>query len=272
MYKRNRKMLLEGEESPIAKVLAAVGILAVLLIAGGIGYVYYGKTQEKAQLDPETFCPKEGPDSVTAVLVDRTDGINDIQAAALRNFILGWVEDVPEHGAFRVYEVGGTEGLLNPVLSVCNPGNVENVSIFTGNQRLTRERYEAKFMAPTEALIAGMLSDQEADASPIMEAIQQISVREFGGLKDGADGQLVIVSDLMQHTQQFSLYKQPPDVASFRRTSYGQKIESNLRGIETSIYLLHSTSQKQTNEVGQFWLDWLMLQGADLKGKFKVPG
>jgi hypothetical protein len=268
VYKRD-KFVAEGEEGPLVKVLAVLGIFVVLCIAGAIGFVYFGKTKELATLDPDTFCPKSGPTSVTSVLIDRTDGINQVQAEALKTFIINWAHQVPEHGAFRVYEVAGGQGLPAPVLSVCNPGNVENVSVFTGNERMTRERYEAKFMRPVEGLIAGMLTDKESGTSPIMEAVQAMGVREFAPVKGGSL-QLIIVSDLMQHTPQFSLYKAVPDMSSFRKSAYGQKIDSDLHGVATRIFLLHSTSPKQTGDVVQFWLDWLMLQGADIQGQFKT--
>jgi hypothetical protein len=269
MTRRRRSYRGEGEEGLGVKIAVGFGLLALLAVAGIIGFFFISEKRAAASLDPETFCPNEGPTSITSVLIDRTDGINETQAAALRNFFDTWRDAVPEYGAFRVYEVAGGVDLPEPVLSVCNPGDVENVSVFTGNERLTRQRYDAKFKRPIDALLAGMLTDKASDASPIMEAVQAMAIRDFAR---ASDRELIIVSDLLQHTQQFSLYKQPPDVAGFRNSVYGQKVEADLRGVKTRVYLIHSASPRQTGDVVQFWLDWLMLQGADLQGQFKVPG
>jgi hypothetical protein len=272
MKRRYKPYRAEGEESTLVKIAVGVGFLLLLAIAGFVIYLYVSKSRAVAELDPDTFCPKNGPASVTAVLVDRTDGINEVQAEALKALFMTWIEGVPEHGAFRVYEVAGGSGMPSPVLSVCNPGNVENVNVFTGNERLTRQRYEAKFRGPIEKLLADMLTDEEAQTSPIMEAVQAIAIRDFGAGRAKEERKLIVVSDLMQHTPEFSLYKAPPDIQGFRKSPYGRKIESDLSDVETTVYLLHSSSAKQTRDVVQFWLDWLMFQRADLQGQFKVPG
>jgi hypothetical protein len=271
MTRRRRRYRGEGEEGTWVKIGVGIGFLCVLAIVIGVGWVYFSKKQAAASVDPQTFCPKDGPTSVTSVLIDRTDGINQVQAEALKNLIVTWVHEVPEHGAFRVYEVAGGSGFPAPVLSVCNPGNVEDVNVFTGNERLTKQRYEAKFMGPVEQLISGMLTDKAAETSPIMEAVQAMAIRDFGSGKV-SDGKLIIVSDFLQHTAEFSLYKQPPDVSAFRRTVYGQKVESNLHGVSAQVAILHSTSPKQSSEIIQFWLDWLLLQGAVTQPPLKVPG
>jgi hypothetical protein len=255
----------------LVKVGVVLGFLLLLAVAGVVLALFTSRAREIAELDPDTYCPKDGATSVTSVLVDRTDGINEIQAEALKALFMTWIDKVPEHGAFRIYEVSGS-GMQEPLVNVCNPGDVENVNVLTGNKRLTREHYEEKFKGPIEAMIAGMRSDGEADTSPIMEAVQAIAVRDFGAGRAKEERRLIIVSDLMQHTGNLSLYRAPPDIQVFRKSIYGQKLESDLSGIETSVYLLHSSSGKQTGEVVQFWLDWLMFQRADLQGQFKVPG
>lgn len=271
MKRRARRYRAEGEEGPLVKVLVAIGFVVLLAAVGGIAALYIAKKQEIADLDPETFCPKGGPTSVTSVLIDRTEGISPVQAEALQALIATWVAQVPEHGAFRVYEVGGN-GISSPKVDVCNPGDVENVNVFTGNQRLTKQRYEAKFIEPIKAMTAGMLTDKKAETSPIMEAVQSIAVRDFGAGRAEKERKLYIVSDLLQHTGDFSLYKKAPDIGAFRKTPYGRKIESDLSGVKTWVYLLSSLSAKQTAEVGLFWLDWLTFQRADIQGQFKVPG
>jgi hypothetical protein len=271
MKRKVRSWRPEGEEGPLVKVLVIIGFVMLLAAGGGVAALYIAKKNEVAELDSTTFCPKSGATSVTSVLIDRTDGINPVQAEALEALIVTWVHQVPEHGAFRVYEVGGT-GLSEPRVDVCNPGDVENVNVFTGNERMTRERYEAKFMAPIKAMIAGMLTDKEAKTSPIMEAVQSIAVQDFGAGRAKDERKLFIVSDLLQYTSELDLYKKPQPIGDFRKTVYGQKIESDLQGVKTWVYLLHSRSAKQTGDVVQFWLDWLMFQKADLQGQFKVPG
>jgi len=102
--------------------------------------------------------------------------------------------------------------------------------------------------------------------------VQAIAVREFAPLKEGAQRRLIIVSDLLQHTPELSLYKAVPDIGAFRRSSYGQRVECDLHGVKTQVHRLNSATAKRMEEVVPFWLDWLMFQGADIEGLFKVPG
>ncbi len=271
MSRRRRRHRGEGEIGLGATIGVVAGFAAIACVVAGVMFYYFQRKEEVASLDPETFCPRKGPQSVTAVLIDRTDGINETQAAALTNFFDDWRDRVPEHGAFRVYEVSGGSGLSQPILSVCNPGGAENACSLDRHLPPMKERYETKFRQPVDALIKDMLRTGTAETSPIMEAVQAIAIRDFGP-KTAEDKTLIVVSDLMQHTSDFSLYKQPPDVRSFRSGTHGQKLESDLRGVKTWVYLLHSSSAKQTGDVVQFWLDWLMLQGADLQAQRKVPG
>jgi hypothetical protein len=260
-----------GEVSLGVKI--AVGAAVAVIFAVAMAAWFFGRSlyEADAAIDKQTYCPKSGPTSVTVVLIDRTDGINETQAAALRNFFDRWRDEVPVHGAFRVYDVAGGEALPEPILSVCNPADLDNSNDLYGNAKFDKERYQDLFEGPIDALIDRMKSAEAAESSPIMEAVQAIAIREFGP-KAAEDKRLFIISDLLQHTAGFSLYKQPPDVPSFRKTVYGQKLESDLRDVKAWIYLLHSKSGKQTDQLLQFWLDWLMLQGADLQAKFNVPG
>jgi hypothetical protein len=232
--------------------------------------LYLSLKSDRDALDMTTYCPKSGPKDVTAVLIDRTDGISERQAGVIKNLIQRWASEVPKNGAFRVYEVTGNPGLESPKMSVCNPGTGEDANPLISNPGRESARYKEKFGDPLNAMIVGMQSDTEASVSPIMEAIQGIVIQEFSS---GAERRrLILVSDLMQHTPEFSLYKDPPDIQEFRKSPYGRKVEVSLRGVSVEVQILRSSSSKQSDEVGQFWLDWLYLQGADLQPPMKVPG
>ncbi len=127
MKPRYKPFQAEGEESTGVKIAVGAGFLVLLAVAGLVAWLYASRVQEAGNLDPVTFCPKDGASSVTSVLVDRTDGINEIQAEALEALFMTWIDKVPDHGAFRVYEVSSA-GLQKPIVDVCNPGDVENVA------------------------------------------------------------------------------------------------------------------------------------------------
>jgi hypothetical protein len=235
---------------------AAVAALSVLG-AAIVWAVIRGKEQDA--LSADTFCPKAGPIAVTAVLIDRTDGLTAIQVEALKSRFDAWAHAIPKYGALVVYDVGDGDELLDPVLSLCNPGDGSDQSALDSNKKMWAQRYEEKFATPVHALIENMRFDTEAASSPILEAVQAIAVRDFGPQRSGMPKRLIIVSDLLQHTSAVNFYKKVPDPGEFRRTAFGRSVAVDLSGVMVDIYFLNrmDAAMKQTNALGAFWMHWL---------------
>jgi hypothetical protein len=263
-----------GSES-LALKAAAIAIVVVVLV--GLGVIFWfvqGRAAQLASLDPETLCPKTGPTSQFAVLIDRTDALTEIQGEALRRQITAWAAAIPKHGSFKVYEVGYGGALLQPVVAVCNPGDGSDQSAIDSNPKMWRARYEEKFQAPISAMLERMRLDEEAKVSPIFEGVQAIAVKDFGPDAPQGPKTLIIVSDLLQNQQGFSLYQGVPAADAFWATPYAASVRSNLTGIHTEIQLLHriKAAAKQTDALGKFWIDWLERQGAQVDAFKSVPG
>ena len=268
-----------GSESLALKLIAVAVVLVVLAALAGVFWFVQGRAAQLAALDPETLCPKSGPTSQFAVLIDRTDALTEVQGEALRRQITAWASAIPKHGAFKIYEVGrsGSEGggaLHQPVVAVCNPGDGSDQSAIDSNPKMWRARYEEKFQAPISAMLTRMRLDEEAKASPILEGDQAIAVKDFGPDAPQGPKTLIIVSDLLQNQQGFSLYQGVPAGDAFWATPYAASVRSNLTGIHTEIYLLHriKAAAKQTDALGKFWIDWLERQGAQVDAFKSVPG
>jgi hypothetical protein len=257
------------------RVLAISGAAAIAIAL--VAALIYANQMERdlAAIDPETFCPNAGPTDVLAVLVDRTDGLTEVQAESLSRRLMAWGGEVPTGGKFTVYEVGKGGRLLEPLVSVCNPGDGGNASQWTSNPEMLREQYEEKYSKPIAAMTEEMRTDAEADSSPIFEAIQAVSVKEFGpDHKSLKNRRLILVTDLLQHGSGFSLYKSVPDYQTFRKTPYAGSVRSDLKGVSTYIHLLHrlNAAGKQTDDLANFWVRWLEDQGAIVEVFTRVPG
>jgi len=262
-----------GETLPL-KILAVVIVLIVLAGLGGLFLFVNQRATALASLDVETLCPKAGPVSQFDVLIDRTDPLTEIQGEALKRQILAWADAVPKHGAFRVYEVGYGGALLQPVVSVCNPGDGSDQSSLDSNPAMWRRRYEEKFTAPIQDMLDRMRLDEEQNKSPIMEGVQAIAVKDFGPDAPKGPKSLMVVSDLLQNQSGFSLYKDVPRIDAFWPTPYAASLRVNLTGIHVEVYMLHrlKAAAKQTDALGKFWIDWLERQGAQVDAFKSVPG
>src|SRR5690606_22933941 len=137
-------------------------------------------------------------------------------------------------------------------------------SSLDANPKMLRAAFEEKFQAPVRRLVRDMRLDVEAPSSPILEAVQAIAVREFGPDAPPGRKELFIVSDLLQHGPDLSLYKGVPELEAFRTSAYGRGVAADLDGAHVSFYLLNrrDAATKQTNALGEFWMGWVQAQGA----------
>jgi hypothetical protein len=184
-----------------------------------------------------------------------------------------WSKSVPKHGANKIYEVSGG-GLLEPIVSVCNPGDGSDLSQIDANPKMWQKRYREKFQRPIDDMIDGMRFDTKADQSPIFEAIQAIAVENFGPDSTAAEHKLIVVTDLLQYVPKFNLYRGVPDIVAFRKTAYGMSVSSNLSDVVVEVDLLHRMSEegRQTDALGAFWLQWFRSQGALIEKFTQIPG
>ena len=117
-------------------------VIAVLLLAGLIGaYAYVARS--RADLDPETGCPRSGPSAITAILFDRTDPINEKQRLYLTNKLDSFRERTQKFEEVDTYSLEDQrDNVVTPLLRVCDPGRGTDVSSITGNPKLLSERWE----------------------------------------------------------------------------------------------------------------------------------
>jgi hypothetical protein len=246
---------------------AVIGVAVLAVIAlGGALLLAHTKEEELAKLDPNTYCPKAGPTSEIAVLIDRTDGLTEMQAIDLEKRIFAWASEVPTHGTFNVYEVGKDGHSFDAFPPVCNPGDGSDQSIWDSNPKMWRERYEQKFVGPVRDMLKDMRLDTEAARSPIMEGVQKIAVKDFGPGGPTGSKRLILVTDLLQYTDGLNLYKGAPPFESFWRSGYAASLRAELHGVHVTIFLLNreKATSKQNDALGSFWIRWLQEQGADV--------
>src|SRR5690606_9539026 len=97
------------EESSRSKwagiVMIAVGLVAIL----GILITFITLSYTRPRVDAATFCPEDGPTSVTAVLIDVTDPLNPSQGQALETRIASVREGIERGGALELYLVAPVE-------------------------------------------------------------------------------------------------------------------------------------------------------------------
>ncbi len=268
----------DRKQTAVRKAVAL--LFGLSLIGAGVGYLYLSVRSEIRPIDEATFCPTDskGPNSVTAILIDRTDTFNLTQQAAIRDRLNDVKDRSVKFDLLEIYSVDSTqEKLLKPEFSMCNPGRGEDTSKWTSNPHLIEERWQALFAKPLQHLFDSILGGGTAQISPIMESIQSIVVTKLGSqavISKKVPRRLIVISDFIQYAKGFSQYQPLTNFKQFRTGSYYQGVRSDLTGIDIEFWYVRrqSTLALQQEKHLDFWHDYILDQGGSIDRTWFVPG
>ena len=236
-------------------------VLGVLIISG-FGVTGIVLSLDQRPTDRLSGCPTDGYDSVTAVLVDLTDPINPVQAAALRNALMRIRNEVPQFGRLEIYPLeSATTTTIAPLFSGCSPGNGRDVSNkFYGNPDLADRIWRQQFGERVDAIIEQIEKLPAQANSPLLEGIQSVAVTAFGVpmAESARDKRLIIVSDMIHNGSSLSMYNGAPSFDQFALGSYFPTIRPDLRGARVDVFLIVRDTRRmvQTPALYKFWVDY----------------
>jgi hypothetical protein len=242
-------------------ILGTLGFIAVAAIV--LGGLYYAKSRPKS-LDKESLCPANGPTGHYVLLVDRTDPLSFTQMEAFKVTLRELVEKRTAEGyLLSVFVLGADfkEG-AKPIAELCNPGSGQNKSDLTENVRQLKKQYQERFLDPLLKQSDALLATEPAKFSPILEMMQLVAINGFRKHNVKGPRRLIVMSDMLQNTPQYSMYKGTPDYSTFASSSYGQKAQLELHGVEVEVHYLMNSPQLQTKRNLKFWEDYFDKAGA----------
>lgn len=261
---------LEQKTKAIFLLIAAGLLLAIL------GYYNFTASAENSRIDKETYCLKEAPEEITVVLIDHTDRISAVQRASLEQRLWDIAREIPKNSEIRVFAVDKvTDKVLAPEISLCNPGSENDVNELTGNKTLAHMHYEERFREPLRQILDRIFNSDTASQSPIMEAIQSVTVTSFIGTKNqNARKKLILVSDLLEHTDSFSHYRGIEDFEAYAKTSHWRTVKSDLDNVDVEIFFLRrdGADRLQTTDLRSFWIQFFENQGAVVSRFIPIEG
>jgi len=121
------------------------------------------------------------------------------------------LEETPRYGRVSLYEMNA-DATMQPAAKVsrCNPGQVAS-DVLEGlgtNPDLMRQTWRTEFYDQFINELDAI--DETSRQSPILERIPFVSTDAFAdGNVGGADKRLYLVSDLLQHSENYSMYPDP---------------------------------------------------------------
>ncbi|KSV87362.1 hypothetical protein N181_01815 [Sinorhizobium fredii USDA 205] len=243
-------------------IVSAVGAYAML----------WWKADKVAKLDSD-HCPVEGPSSVTAVLLDVTDPIKEITKIDLKRQFQKAVAGVETGGLIEVYALSGEEGKLARTFRGCNPGDGETADPWTTNPKKIQERWKKAFEEPLKQIAEHIGEAGEANSSPIMAGVQRIVIESFSDPKaNGKNKTLYVASDMIEHTDSFSIYKSGADYEAFENSVARARFRTPLDGIGVKLLVFQRETAKPLSDLPEFWTRWVDGNGGEFIGYERMAG
>lgn len=241
-------------------ILGTLALLAVSAVVGGVAYFMSNRPKDLMQ----NMCPADGPLGHYVLLVDKTDPLTFTQKQAFSVILSELVEKrVPEGFLLSVFVLGEDfKENAAPIVELCNPGNGSGKSELTSNLKRLRKQYEERFVGPLLKQSDALLATQSAKYSPIFEMMQLVGINAFRKHDVKGERRLIVMSDMLQNTPQFSMYKGAVDFGGFAESNYGKKTQLELRDVEVELHYLMNSPQLQTKRNLKFWEDYFSKAGA----------
>lgn len=249
-------------------------IVALLVVAAVIAVGVWLYSNRDVAPDKTTLCQASGPLGHYVVLIDNTDPYRFIQREAfLQRIKTLATKNVPEGYLVSVYLLGSdfTQN-SKPVFEKCNPGQGGDKTEMNSNLQRVKKRYQSGFIEPLVAMADSMLLKESSSQSPIFEMLKiaGIGFERINAPKDRR--KLIMFSDMIPNTKEFSMYKGVVDFVAFDKSPYGQISRSSLHNVEVEIELLKNRPDIQNEKIIHFWEGYFEKSGASLVSKNDMDG
>jgi hypothetical protein len=179
------------------KGYALIALVAVVLL-GILAYSRISASKPKPAADN---CIGE-PVANTVILLDHSESVADqtrdeIIARAMAHIR----EKVQVNERVSIFSISDlSRKSLKPLVSLCRPPDEGNR--LTESVKLVQKKFQENFDKPVRKALASTLSG--AKQSPIAQAITDVSLSQY---LRGQRNSLLIFSDMLEHTERFSLYR-----------------------------------------------------------------
>jgi hypothetical protein len=252
-------------------LLVGVGGIVALVL-----WLYFKVGSAKPTIDQVTNCPTDGPRSLTVVLLDATDSLDVVQRTDILERLEDIKDKVPRYGELELFTVvPAGDHLLEAKFAACNPGHGAEINQVYENKTMVERRWKDQFSNKMNDTLTPLLGGRPADTSPILESIQQAAIQSFAEPKaETIPKQLVIVSDMIQNTAEFSQYSPIMPFERFKDTRYYLKVRADLPDVDVTILLLN----RPQNGLGRgaalikFWKQYFNDAGVEALNIHRVEG
>lgn len=232
---------------------SAIGVMVVSVF----GLFAVAAFNRAPPTDPVTACRLDLDDPAhTIILIDQSDPFNPNDFGWVSQFLDTEARALPKYGRLSIVTPKSSDP-YNPniVFSACTPGSVEDANPIFQNPRMIDDTWRDTFFAPLSDTVEVALVDTRQPSSPLAETLFAIADR--ADFQDESNGRrIVIVSDLMQHSDTFSFYRQGADFDAFNGSKLGEELPA-LEEVEVVARIVpRQEYDLPISEIRGFWRDY----------------
>lgn len=212
----------------------------------------------------DTNCRSDRRDPAhTIILIDQSDPFSANDIAWLQELVEAESRALPRHG--RLTLMTPNAALAHEpraLVSLCSTGSPENANPLFSNPRMVEDTWRADFHTPIVETVNAALTNTVAPASPLGESLFAIADRADFQLRQRGR-RLVIVSDLMQHSEDFSFYASGADYGLYSQSPLAE-YTPDLSGVDVIARIVpRQAYDLPIGEVKAFWRLYFDAAGAD---------
>lgn len=263
MARRTTRRSRSRREEGIPWVVLSLFVVAVVGVLGGLAFLYFRAVEQHPPTN-EDLCPQSGPLEQTIVLVDATDQIARITQTEIMTKVADLANSTKKWARFELRVLTSGSERTTTVFSRCNPGDGRDLDDYTGNPEMARKKWVSQFSGPLREAMEESMSGEAADTSPIMAGIQQIAVERLSSEQSQAvPNTLVVVSDMLENSEYFSVYQSGPDFDEFQASAARKHFASNLAGAGVAIWFVERETKVASVPLIEFWTQWILENGGN---------
>jgi hypothetical protein len=258
--------------------LIAAGLLAlVTFIAASVGVVLWVTAPAPIERDRLTLCPAAAPKDIIVIALDTTDGLPEPTRIEATQRLTDLIEAAPEGALLDLRVVDPAHKAGRVILTLCNPGDGQGLSEFTGNPALAKKVWRERFREPLIRALRGSLNPMRSTTSPLLATFQGIALERFAGARAAAASKrLVIVSDMLEHVPGEYSHYPPADLRyeRFKRLLLYRKVRTDLQRAGVDIFYIDRCLKLpfHTGVHIQFWIDWIDDNNGQMGQSIKLQG
>jgi len=262
-------------------ILGIIGITSILALGGG-GYYFFSSNSDP--LDANNCSVKNGPKAVTAIVFDKSQMYSERQVNDIQNSFELWLtgkesstksrpvtlDFFAEGNLIQLYvtdnhDVNSVDG-LKPEVEMCVPADFKNANKLIENPGMMEATYQ-EFLNKFSSILRDLLKTQEG-ITPLLETFVGVANSKSFQMHDTKQHNMFIISDMLQHSDDYSHYNQGVSWDSFKKNMPSSSVyfRTRLNNVRYQVFQAIRDNPKdsalQTRELTAFWSKFFNEAGA----------